>query len=113
MRDLSSSEPFEGASAPNEALESLLSKGSARGSLEILLKFGRTCSVPEGDGGFDVPWPILGGVRYLPGIVTAESVVEVVGQLCVEMFGAGLALEDVNVDKIHSGLACRVVVRSA
>jgi hypothetical protein len=99
VRDLSSPEPFEGASAPNEALKSLLSKGSARGSLEILFKFGR-CSVSEGDGGFDVPWPMLGRMWHLTGVVPSEPIVEVIRQANVEAFRSKLALEDVNVGEV-------------
>ena len=69
-------------------------------------------SVSERQGGFDVPRPILGGMGHLPIIMASEPVPEIVGQPRVEMFWVALALEDVNVDKFHSGLACRVVVRS-
>ena len=87
-------------------------KGPPGSRLEIALELDGPLPVAKGNGVLDAPGFEFRGMRHFPGIVPAQTVLKVVGQPDIETGGIRLALENVNVGKIHF-LACRVVVRSA
>jgi len=98
-RDESARQSSFATSAPNEDSETLLCKRPARCRFEIALEIGCTNSIAEGHRGFNLPQYELGRMRNLAGIVPTQPVLKVIGQAHIEVFGAFLALQNVNVGK--------------
>jgi len=69
-------------------------------AFEVYLEFGRFRSIIERDGDLHLPWPVLCGVRNFPGIMAAQSILQIVGETNVMARRVGLADEEVNVGEL-------------
>ena len=53
--------------------------------------------VGEGNGGFDPPRTLFGGVRHLTGIVPLEPVMQIVSMTDIMVFGLVYTLKDIDI----------------
>ena len=53
--------------------------------------------VGEGNGGFDPPRTLLGGVRHFTGIVPLESVMQIVSMTDIMVFELVYTLKDIDI----------------
>jgi len=70
---------------------------SAGVALEVVLEFGGPLSITEGDGDLHAPRAILGGVSDFSGVVSAEAILQIIGQADVMTHWVEFADEEVDV----------------
>jgi hypothetical protein len=81
----------------NEELQPFPGESSAGGSLEVALEADGLARIGEGNGGFDPPRTVSGGMRHFTGIVPPESSMQVVGVTDMIAFGIVDASKDIDV----------------
>jgi len=87
-------------------------EGSSGVALEVNLEIGCLCSIIECEGDLHLPRPVLRGVSYLPCIMAAKSILQIIGQTDVMRNWISLTDKKVDVGEFHGRVSGRCGVHN-
>jgi len=88
----------------NEDLQSFLGEGPPGSGFKVFkvtLKGRSLIPIRKGNGSLKAPRSIFGGMLYFASIMAADPILQIAGQAAVKAPDVRLALQNVNVRKVH------------